>query len=114
MKKMILSVALIMATFGAAHAKNDEVRRYGIEQTIKTEIKEGNQESKTDSTHYITRFYDVDRIVIKNDKKQHVKIYNTSWNLIKETDESVNIKLTPGNYYVETCGKIKTRYVMNN
>ena len=114
MKKIILTVALVMATFGAAHAKNDDVRRYGNEQTIKTEIKEGKRDLKNDSIQYITRFYDVDRIVIRNTKKQNVKIYDSSWHLIKQTNESVNLNLEPGNYYVETYGRIKTNYVAKN
>lgn len=114
MKKMIFTVALMLAMVSAAHANNgDDVRRYGNEQTMNTEIKEGEQESKTDSTQYITRFYDVDRIVIKNTRKQNIKIYNESWSLIKETNDSVNMDLAPGNYYIETDGKVKIQYVWN-
>ncbi len=110
MKKMILTVALVIATFCTMSA-NTEKKDY--KELIKIETLQDFVETN-DSTPYIKRFYDVNRIVINNSKNSLIRIYDAKWRLLKETRGNVNIILTPGNYYVASDKKIKTKYIFCN
>lgn len=60
---------------------------------------------------HIIRFYDIDRIVIRNDNHAIIRIYNDKWQLIEKTNGDVDKEVRVGNYYVTCSSRIKSRYV---
>lgn len=112
MKKMFLSVAIALATFGVLNAKNYEKMNYE-QKELKIETIEDVIQAN-DSTPYIIKFYDIERLKIKNDSNALIRVYNEKWKLILETNGDVNKTLIGGSYYVACNRKLKSLYVESN
>ena len=109
MKKMLIAVALMLATTGNALASHGKITT-GLDSLKIETIKE--IVAKNDSTPHIISFYDIDKIVINNDKHVLIRIYDDQWRLIEETKKDVNLVVVPGNYYVACQTRIKSKYVV--
>ena len=60
-----------------------------------------------DSTPYIIKFYDIERIVINNKYNHLIRIYDERFNLICQTRKDVNKSLKAGSYYVACDCRMK-------
>ena len=76
------------------------------EQDIYREYALNSEENE----QHIIRYYDIDRIVIQNDHNAVIRIYDDKWQLIEQTNGSVDKDVRAGNYYVTCTSKIKGRY----
>ena len=112
MKKMILTVAIALATFSGIQAKNYD--KFDFDQNQQKIESVEDVIHVNDSTPYIIKFYDIDKLTIKNDSNATIRIYDEHWKLILETNKDVDKTLTGGNYYVACSCKIKTSYVERN
>lgn len=113
MKKMFLAVAMMLATFGTINAKNASKKNDQVLNTVKIETLQDVIE-QNDSTPYIIKFYDIERLVIPNDSNALIRIYDEKWNLIYETTGSVDKFLLAGTYYVACEKRVKSRIITRN
>ena len=122
MKKTFVTVTLFAAMAVAANAASrqlDQAADNRQSAVNNTEIA-SNQEDiyrahvlqSDEMDKHIIRFYDIDRIVIKNDQHAIIRIYDANWRLIEETRDDVDKDMPVGNYYVTCTSHIKSSYVL--
>lgn len=122
MKKTFVTVTLFVAMAVAANAASrqlDQAADNRQSAVNNTEIA-SNQEDiyrahvlqSDEMDKHIIRFYDIDRIVIKNDQHAIIRIYDANWRLIEETRDDVDKDMPVGNYYVTCTSHIKSSYVL--
>lgn len=109
MKKMFLTVALLIATMMNISAKNSTINK----EEVKNETIENFNKviASADTSFYVVSFYNIERLVIKNDSNVNIKVYDKNWNLIIDTNKTIDEWLNGGNYYIASACKIKTKYV---
>ena len=125
MKKTFVTVSLIVALAAAANATSFE--RDNVVATSQAETAEMQSEVQSDEdiyrTHamqseeadkHIIRFYDIDRIVIKNDNHALIRIYDDKWQLIEKTRDNVDKGVRAGNYYVTCSRRMRSNYEHTN
>ena len=114
MKKVLLMLLItITSVISNVQAINhfDMTEQDTIVNNILTSI--NVKDSLTNTTPYIIKFYDIDRIQIKNDSNHLIRIFDEQWNLIYQTKNDVNCVLNEGSYYVACDCKIKKYYFKN-
>ena len=122
MKKTFVTVSLIVALATVANATriqqdNSSVsttRQNLSEQPVTSDEHDIYREHMLNSEEvnkHIIHFYDIDRIVIKNDKHAVIRIYDAKWQLIEKTNEDVDKEVRAGNYHVTCSSRIKSNYV---
>ncbi len=120
MKKTFVTVTLFVAMAIAASAASREQDNM-VATTQAEVINEQNADEhdiyrsyamqSEEADKHIIRFYDIDRIVIKNDNHAVIRIYDEKWNLIEKTNGDVDKDVRVGNYYVTCSSRITSRYV---
>ena len=121
MKKIFVTVTLFVAMAVAANAASRQLdQAVTAEQSVANDQQSvTNDESDIFRTYalqseeadkHIIRFYDIDRIVIKNDQHAIIRIYNEKWQLIEKTNGNVDKDVRAGNYYVTCSSRITSRY----
>ena len=112
MKKMILSAAILLAAVMPMKAnlvKNFEKIKYSETETRYN--KRINAEDSI-STPIVFSFYDVDRISIQNNNNTLVRVYDSHWNLIESSRQSIDISVPAGRYYIASERKISHKYII--
>ena len=128
MKKLFVTVTLFVAMAVAANAASRELDQAVVAEQTATSAQLSaviDQQSVTndegdifrtyalqseEADKHIIRFYDIDRIVIKNDQHAIIRIYNDKWQLIEKTNGNVDKDVRAGNYYVTCSSRITSRY----
>ncbi|MBP5659528.1 MAG: hypothetical protein J6W89_05895 [Paludibacteraceae bacterium] len=124
MKKTFVTVILFVAMAVAANAASRQLdQAVDAQQTAVTGQQSiNNDESDIFRTHamqseeadkHIIRFYDIDRIVIKNEHHAIIRIYDEKWQLIEKTNGDVDRYVRAGNYYVTCSSRITSRYLQD-
>lgn len=121
MKKTFVTVILFAVMVVAASAASRE--QDNVVANTQTEVAnlQANASGETDifRTHalqseevdkHIIRFYDIDRIVIRNEQHAVIRIYDDKWQLIEKTNGNVDKDVRAGNYYVTCSSRITSRY----
>ena len=122
MKKTFVTVSLIVALATVANATGIQqdnsavstTRNILSEQPATPEEHDIYQEHVLNSEEvdkHIIHFYDIDRIVIKNDKHAVIRIYDAKWQLIEKTNDDVDKEVRAGNYHVTCSSRIKSSYI---
>lgn len=122
MKKTFVTVTLFVAIAVAANAASrqlDQAANNRLSTVNNTEFA-SNQEDiyrahalqSDEMDKHIIRFYDIDRIVIKNDHHAVIRIYDENWCLVEETRDDVDRNMPVGDYYVTCTSHIKSSYVL--
>ena len=122
MKKTFVTVSLIVALATAANATGIQQDNSAInitrnslsEQPATPEEHDIYREHVLNSEEvdkHIIHFYDIDRIVIKNDKHAVIRIYDAKWQLIEKTNDDVDKEVRAGNYHVTCSSRIKSSYI---
>lgn len=118
-KKTVLTVVVFAAMTVAAHAASYQPTNLADETQVTLA---GNRTSQTEDVYrdyalnseendkHITRFYDVDRIVIQNKHHALIRIYDNNWQLIEQTRNDVDKTVRPGDYYVTCTSPIRSAY----
>ena len=120
MKKNFVTVMLFAAlTVAANAASNEQDKMVANTQTEvtnnqvtagETDIFREHALQSEEADRHIIRFYDIDRIVIQNDKHAIIRIYDDKWQLIEKTNGNVDKDVRAGNYYVTSTSRITSRY----
>ena len=119
MKKMFVTVAVVLTSLSAVNANNMSNDSLAASVNQPAEIQHFSPEiQKIVSTltdeetrnQHVVQFYDIDRLVIKNEHGATIRIYNDKWQLIEQTDKSVDRRVQEGNYFVSSTAKIKSKY----
>lgn len=121
MKKNFVTVMLFAALTVAANAASNEqdkmvantqteVTNNQVAAAGETDIFREHALQSEEADRHIIRFYDIDRIVIQNDKHAIIRIYDDKWQLIEKTNGSVDKDVRAGNYYVTCTSRITSRY----
>ena len=121
MKKIILTVMLFLAANVAINATsyqpdnnvNNARTEFNDKQYASHEQKDIYREyalNSEENEQHIIRYYDIDRIVIENNQHAIIRIYDDKWQLIEQTNGSVDKDVRAGNYYVTCTSKIKGQY----
>ena len=121
MKKIILTVMLFLAANVAINATsyqpdnnvNNARTEFNDKQYASIEQKDIYREyalNSEENEQHIIRYYDIDRIVIENHQHAIIRIYDDKWQLIEQTNGSVDKDVRAGNYYVTCTSKIKGQY----
>ena len=121
MKKTFVTVMFFVAMAVAANAASNEQDK--TVANVQTEVTNNQVAAAEDADifrkhalqseeadKHIIRFYDIDRIVIKNDKHAIIRIYDDKWQLIEKTNGNVDKDVRAGNYYVTCSSRITSRY----
>lgn len=122
MKKTFVTVSLIVALATVANATGIQQDNSAVsttrnslsEQPATPEEHDIHQEHVLNSEEvdkHIIHFYDIDRIVIKNDKHAVIRIYDAKWQLIEKTNDDVDKEVRAGNYHVTCSSRIKSSYI---
>lgn len=128
MKKIFVTVAVALVALNATMAGNRDHSTNLVNEQVALEQTVNEQTSVTDDAFsqddpykefaikqdendkHILRFYDIDRIVIKNNGKALIRIYNDKWQLIEQTNGDVDRQVADGNYFVTSSAKLKGSY----
>ncbi len=113
----MLFAALTVAANAASNEQDKMVANTQTEVTNnqvaaagETDIFREHALQSEEADRHIIRFYDIDRIVIQNDKHAIIRIYDDKWQLIEKTNGSVDKDVRAGNYYVTCTSRITSRY----
>lgn len=109
MKKLVLTIAFAMfSIIASAYFQKTSLVSFPTDSIINSldSIQNNHNYQKL---HRIA-FYDVDRIVVNNKKKQYIKIENAYGEIIVETIENIDIKVPAGTYYVYSNAKKTSAY----
>ena len=121
MKKTFVTVMLFLAANVAINATsyqpdnnvNNARTEFNDKQYASLEQKDIYREyalNSEENEQHIIRYYDIDRIVIENHQHAIIRIYDDKWQLIEQTNGSVDKDVRAGNYYVTYTSKIKGQY----
>ena len=121
MKKTFVTVMLFLAANVAINAAsyqpdnnvNNARTEFNDKQYASIEQKDIYREyalNSEENEQHIIRYYDIDRIVIENHQHAIIRIYDDKWQLIEQTNGSVDKDVRAGNYYVTCTSKIKGQY----
>ena len=121
MKKTFVTVMLFLAANVAINATsyqpdnnvNNARTEFNDKQYASLEQKDIYREyalNSEENEQHIIRYYDIDRIVIENHQHAIIRIYDDKWQLIEQTNGSVDKDVRAGNYYVTCTSKIKGQY----
>ena len=122
MKKIFVTVLIFAAMAATVNAASNELDNLVVEtQTQVTNPQSASAEEDIYRTYalqseendrHIIRFYDVDRIVVRNQHHALIRIYDDKWRLIEQTREDVDKDVRAGNYYITSSTHIKGSYKM--
>lgn len=126
MKKIFVTVTLFVAlaqVANAARLNQDNVTANQAEvtniETVNNASTEASTQNDTFRTYalqseendkHILRFYDINRIVVKNTNHAVIRIYDDKWRLLEQTCEDVDKRVNEGNYYVTSTSRIRGSY----
>ena len=125
MKKIFVTVTLFVALATVANAAgrnndnqpaNAEVTNIETVNNASTEASTQNDTFRTyalqseENDKHILRFYDINRIVVKNKNHAVIRIYDDKWRLLEQTCNDVDKRVNEGNYYVTSTSRIRGSY----
>lgn len=127
MKKIFVTVTLFAAlatTANAARLNQDNLTAVNAEVTNNVNAEAGQMHPASEkhdayrtyalqseeNDKHILRFYDINRIVIKNDRHAVIRIYDDKWRLLEQTSDNVDKRVNEGNYYVTSTSRIRGSY----
>ncbi len=126
MKKIFVTVTLFVALAQVANAARLNQDNLTADKATVTNIETVNNAStEASTTHdkfrtyamqseendkHILRFYDINRIVVKNTNHAVIRIYDDKWRLLEQTSEDVDKRVNEGNYYVTSTSRIRGSY----
>lgn len=126
MKKIFVTVTLFVALAQVANATRLNQDNVTADKATVTNIETVNNAStEASATHdkfrtyamqseendkHILRFYDINRIVVKNTNHAVIRIYDDKWRLLEQTCEDVDKRVNEGNYYVTSTSRIRGSY----
>ncbi len=127
MKKIFVTVTLFVALAQVANAARLNQDNVTADKETVTNIETVNNAASTEAsaTHdkfrtyamqseendkHILRFYDINRIVVKNTNHAVIRIYDDKWRLLEQTCEDVDKRVNEGNYYVTSTSRIRGSY----
>lgn len=122
MKKIFVTVTLFvaLATVANAAGRNNDNQPANAEvtniETVNAEASEKQDAYRTyaiqseENDKHILKFYDVNRIVVKNSQGAIIRIYDDKWRLVQETDRDIDTRVNEGNYFVTSTSRIRGSY----
>ena len=122
MKKIFVTVTLFvaLATVANAAGRNNDNQPANAEvtniETVNAEASEKQDAYRTfaiqseENDKHILKFYDVNRIVVKNEQHALIRIYDEKWRLLQETDRDIDTRVNEGNYFVTSTSRIRGSY----
>jgi len=126
MKKIFVTVTLFVAlaqVANAARLNQDNLTANEAEvtniETVNNASTEASTQNDTFRTYalqseendkHILRFYDINRIVVKNKNHAVIRIYDDKWRLLEQTCNDVDKRVNEGNYYVTSTSRIRGSY----
>lgn len=122
MKKIFVTVTLFvaLATVANAAGRNNDNQPANAEvtniETVNAEASEKQDAYRTfaiqseENDKHILKFYDVNRIVVKNEQHALIRIYDDKWRLLQETDSDIDTRVNEGNYFVTSTSRIRGSY----
>lgn len=122
MKKIFVTVTLFvaLATVANAAGRNNDNQPANAEvtniETVNAEASEKQDAYRTfaiqseENDKHILKFYDVNRIVVKNSQGAIIRIYDDKWRLLQETDRDIDTRVNEGNYFVTSTSRIRGSY----
>lgn len=125
MKKLFVTVTLFVALATVANAaglrRDDNFTARNAEVNNIENVSAQSESDKHDvyrtyalqseeNDKHILRFYDINRIVIKNKNHAVIRIYDDKWRLLEQTSDDVDKRVNEGNYYVTSTSRIKGAY----
>lgn len=109
MRRLFLIAVFIITALSTTLAGRKKYPVYIIQPNVETI---DDVVAMNDSTPHITTFYGIEKIVVNNTKNVLIRVYNDKWKLILETNDNIDMKVTPGNYYIACANRIKCQYVV--
>lgn len=122
MKKIFVTVTLFvaLATVANAAGRNNDNQPANAEvtniETVNADASEKHDAYRTyalqseENDKHILKFYDVNRIVVKNEQHALIRIYDDKWRLLQETDRDIDTRVNEGNYFVTSTSRIRGSY----
>ena len=122
MKKIFVTVTLFvaLATVANAAGRNNDNQPANAEvtniETVNATASESQDAYRTyaiqseENDKHILKFYDVNRIVVKNSQGAIIRIYDDKWRLVQETDRDIDTRVNEGNYFVTSTSRIRGSY----
>ena len=122
MKKIFVTVTLFvaLATVANAAGRNNDNQPANAEvtniETVNADASEKHDAYRTyaiqseENDKHILKFYDVNRIVVKNSQGAIIRIYDDKWRLVQETDRDIDTRVNEGNYFVTSTSHIRGSY----
>ena len=122
MKKIFVTVTLFvaLATVANAAGRNNDNQPANAEvtniETVNADASEKHDAYRTyalqseENDKHILKFYDVNRIVVKNEQHALIRIYDDKWRLVQETDRDIDTRVNEGNYFVTSTSRIRGSY----
>ena len=122
MKKIFVTVTLFvaLATVANAAGRNNDNQPANAEvtniETVNADASEKHDAYRTyaiqseENDKHILKFYDVNRIVVKNSQGAIIRIYDDKWRLVQETDRDIDTRVNEGNYFVTSTSRIRGSY----
>lgn len=122
MKKIFVTVTLFvaLATVANAAGRNNDNQPANAEvtniETVNADASEKHDAYRTyalqseENDKHILKFYDVNRIVVKNEQHALIRIYDDKWRLLQETDRDIDTRVNEGDYFVTSTSRIRGSY----
>ena len=98
---MLLAVMMMVACLTAQAKENKTVANDST--NVKVEQLIDNKK--------VTAYYDIERLVIYNNYHKEIKVYDSNWKLVVVSNDSIDIALRGGTYYIVSDVKIIKKYV---